>query len=207
MCKSIKTIIVLLLFASGSTSWTMPGLLEDGSLNREEIQKLYFDGEFEPVAAALEQFRKINPQASEEDRIFMYKYLSVVYAANSETRDKAESYMYQLLKLVPAVDLMDMYISDSIKAIFNKVKTEYQARNQPAAPKEQKKQSDPVVVKKPDPAPAPQAPAEKEADKPEPNRRWIWWTAGGLAVAGAVTAFVLLSGDEEPDPNDSFTNY
>jgi len=164
----------------------VPGLNEDGSLNKETIKEFYFGGDFPNVLNALEHFRKNNPDASKEDLIFVYKYLGVVYASDPETKDRAESYMYQLLKLIPAVDLVDMYISDNIESIFRTVKERFyrmEKRQNPAGSS--------IATSK-----------SSSSDKEVPlhKNRTVWMVAGGFAVVTAVTLFLIFSnGDEEPE--------
>ncbi|MBF0433287.1 MAG: hypothetical protein HQK83_18555, partial [Fibrobacteria bacterium] len=118
----------LLISAFCTSSWAITGLNSDFSLNKEEIKNHYFEGEFDTVRTALEHFRKNMKGASRVDSVFVYKYLAVICAAYPESKLEAESYMYQLLKLSPSVELLDMYISDTIQAIFSKVRTEYKVR-------------------------------------------------------------------------------
>jgi hypothetical protein len=179
------------------TGWSIPGITPEGLIDREKITEFYFDGDFQKVMHALEHFRKNNPNAAKDDRIFMFKYLSVVYAANPDTRDKAESYMYQLLKMVPTATLIDMYISDSIKAIFKNVKEEYQARMQYLDSKKSTEPDQKQVSAEPPPSPKTGADKDPSPGKNGRSKKWIWWTVGGVTVAGAVTAFVLLSGNNE----------
>ncbi|MFC1585356.1 hypothetical protein ACFL5V_07405 [Fibrobacterota bacterium] len=194
--------LVVLLLYTASTAWAVPGLKPDGTLDREKISEFYFDGEFQKVSAALETFRKQNPSAGDEDRIFVYKYLSVVYAANPGTRDKAESYMYQLLKLVPTATLLDMYVSDNIKSIFKNVREEYEERMKYAEP--EATSAKPVEQET---APAPDslssvseesaATPEVPEKKPERSRKWIWWTLGGAAVVAVVVVFIILGSEDD----------
>jgi hypothetical protein len=160
-------------------------------------EKLYFDGDFEQVIKTLEDYRKQNPDADTTARMFMYKYLGVVYSSIPEARDKGESYFFQLLRITTEVTLVDMYVSDKIKKIFEGVKQEYAERQaflekQQAADRmlaedqEEKKPDEPVSEKE-----------EKPEKKEKKSHSWIWWTAGGVAVAGAVAAFILLSSEED----------
>jgi len=122
----MKTVIICLLIIFNGFS--ISGLNPDGSLDQDRIYALYFDGNFEEVRHILETFRKEQPSPSENDKVFMYKYLGIVYAANPETRDQAESYLYQLLKLKPTIEVLDMYISENIKVIFKNVKKDYELK-------------------------------------------------------------------------------
>lgn len=192
---------ILLLCSAG---WSLEGLNADGSLNRDKIQEMYFEGEFSKVTQSLETFRKMNPSPATEEKIFIYKYLSVVYAANPETREKGESYMYQLLKIIPTASLIDMYISDTIQAIFNKVRMDFEARM-----KFQAKQESPqpetgvqaLTINEPDsPKPSPQ-PTQDTGSKKKKSKSWVYWTMGGAVLAGTVAGFILLSGGEDPPPD------
>jgi hypothetical protein len=189
------------LFLAVQTGWCSAGINPDGSLNRETITKFYMNGDFQDVIDALEEFRKHNPSPSREDQIFIYKHLSVVYASNPETKDKAESYMYQLLKLVPTIDLIDMYISDNIESIFLRVKERYQRMEKQREPSDQSRAA----------SPGPEARAgageERKSGKDTKNRKWIWWAAGGTAVVGVVTVFLLASGGEESGDINTISNY
>ena len=117
-CKTIISFVLLTL----STTFAQ---LDPDALDRKKVNDYYFDGEFEPVILELELFIKTHPNMSKRDRIFAYKHLSVVFAADPTTRLKGESYMYQLLKLAPTIEILDMYVSDNIKSIFNNVRTDY----------------------------------------------------------------------------------
>lgn len=77
----LRPIALLLLLVTGAFS---------SNLDKESIKELYFDGEFKAVAEGLESFLETEEDLSDEDRIFAYKYLSVVHAANPDTRKKAE---------------------------------------------------------------------------------------------------------------------
>jgi len=155
------------------------GLNADGSLDRPKISKAYFEGDFDQVVEALEAFRKLHPDPTREDRIYTYKYLSVIYAAKPETRAKAESYMYQLLKIMPSIELMDLYISDNIESIFNTVRARYEQQQRYGLDSGQGSR--------------PAAGAAKPVQAADPALSWVWWTAGAVGIAAAVAGFVYLS--------------
>ncbi len=168
-------------------------------LDKTKINQWYFDGEFEKVRDSLETYRKSGELLSRDDSIYVYKHLSVVYAAKEESREKAESYMYQLLKLVPTIDLIDMYISDNIESIFNKVKERYQRLNQEPREKENLQAADLSNT-----SAATQMKLNKStpASGPKKNKSWIWWTAGGTGVAALVTLFII-SGSNGDSPTQT----
>ncbi|HLP43051.1 MAG TPA: hypothetical protein VK465_16205 [Fibrobacteria bacterium] len=161
------------------------GFKIDGSLDKEAISAAYFEGEFNNVLPPLETYRQNFPEtATKEDSIFVYKYLSVIYAADTATKARAISCMVQLLKLTPAISLIDLYISDQIQSLFNSVKKDFL---------EQQK-----YVRNFD---ANGYPISRDGEKPK-SRKWVWWTLGGLGTAAAVTgAIVLLSDNEEEEPS------
>ena len=125
----------------------------------------------------------------------MYKYLSVIYAADSTTRNKAESYMVQLLKLMPTIELVDMYISDSIEAIFKNVQEKYLMQQQYVRHHDDlgrplqdstsgKAQPEPTVAKQ----------------KPDHSLQWIWWTVGGVGLSATVAGGYYLFHEKPSKP-------
>jgi len=164
----------------------------EGTLDKAAISHAYFEGEFSRVLPPLEAYRQSFPgNAKKEDSIFVYKYLSVIYAADPKTRQKAESYMVQLIKLMPTIELIDLYISDNIESIFKNVKQSYEQqqayvrghdeygrdKNHGKNGTEEKSVA-PVKIKE------------------ERSHKWIWWTLGGVGTAAiATTAYFVLNGD------------
>jgi hypothetical protein len=188
--------------APGAARKIPDGIRADGSLDRDRVHNLYMEGEFDKVQEALEHYRHSVDSLAGADRIFVYKYLGVIYSARPETRVKGEGYLYSLLHLVPTITLLDMYISDAVESIFKGVKERYQTvamerrsaeAGEAAAPME----SGPAQAAKP----AGAAPSGKPAAREASSRRsgpskWPYIAAAGAATAGAVVAFVLLSGSE-----------
>ncbi|MBF0431090.1 MAG: hypothetical protein HQK83_07420 [Fibrobacteria bacterium] len=165
-------------------------------INQAQIKAAYLEGEFEKIRTELETYRKTNPNSSQEDKIFMFKYLGVVYATDANTKDKAESYMYQLLKLAPNIELLDMYVSEKINLMFQDVKNEYKRRKQYTQqydeygrPKSISTKSSSALSNVTETVPV------QSKKQPKKNAAWIGWTLGCLAVATAVTIFLLLSQD------------
>jgi hypothetical protein len=113
--------VLSLVFASGVAQAAF-GFKLDGSLDKDAISHAYFEGDFRRILPPLEAFRASLAKKTKDDSIFVFKYLSVIYAADSSTRPKAESYMVQLVKMKPTIELIDLYISDNIEAIFTGVK-------------------------------------------------------------------------------------
>ena len=90
-------------------------------LDQKRIHALYNDGDFDAVVSALEAFVRRSGGYPRADSVFVAKHLAVVYSANPATREKGKYYMYQLLELLPSAKLVDMYVSDEIDRIFEKV--------------------------------------------------------------------------------------
>lgn len=177
------------------------GIRADGSLDRERVHNLYMEGEFDKVQTALEHFRHSVDSLVGADRIFVYKYLGVIYSARPETRVKGEGYLYSLLHLVPTITLLDMYISDAVESIFKGVKERYhtvamERRNADAGMSGAQAEPEPVEAARPAGSP----PGKYASGAGSPGRsgpsRWPYIAAAGVATAGAVAAFVLLSGSE-----------
>jgi hypothetical protein len=98
-------------------------------LDFSSIEKSYLDGELQDIKVTLEDFLKENSRtASRQDLIFAYKYLGVIYAADSISQPKAESYFHQLFTLAPRIEIMDLYPSARIQETFRRVKMEFKAR-------------------------------------------------------------------------------
>lgn len=162
------------------------GFKLDGTLDKEAISHAYFEGEFSRVLPPLEMYRQSIPaNATREDSIFVYKYLSVIYAADSTTRPKAESFMVQLIKLMPTIELIDLYISDNIQAIFKNVKSEYLKQQE--------------YVRDHDEYGHPKNSPEKTALKSDRKNNSVWWFAGSVGAAAAIgTVVYFYNPDEEP---------
>ncbi len=98
------------------------------TLNQRDIHSVYNEGDFDKVITLIENFTKSNKTYSRADSIFISKHLAVVYSANPKTREKGKYYMYRLLEMLPSAELVDMFVSDEIDRIFDKVRKEFLAR-------------------------------------------------------------------------------
>lgn len=171
------------------------------SLDQSRVHDIYNEGDFEKVVAVIDSFTRVNKTFSLEDSIFIAKHLAVVYTANPATREKGKSYMFRLLDLVPSAKIVDMFVSDEIDRIFDKVKEEFVVRQKVLG----RKQSSPIEVnrfaldkmdvKTPTTGSStPKSSAQKSSSRP------MYWVAGGVAVvaiSGAAAYFLLQP--EEPD--------
>jgi hypothetical protein len=200
----MRIIVLFLVLIIQSALAAVDGLNADGSLDRSKISKAYFEGDFDKVVIALETFRKLQPNPTKEDKIYAYKYLSVIYAAKPETRAKAESFMYQLLKLMPSIELMDLYISDNIEAIFNSVRLRFEHQSKIGLDSGQgNKQTAPAssVAANGSSGYDPKSPLNSaSSSKPgkqnpeiKSNSHWGLWTAGVVGVAVVAAGYFILS--------------
>lgn len=183
----VASSFAILLFATlcfATPSIAGFGFKLDGTLDKDAISHAYFEGEFHRVLPPLETFRQSFPgNATREDSIFTYKYLAVIYAADATTRAKAESYMVQLLKLMPTIELIDLYISDNIQAIFKNVKSDFLKQQEYVRDHDSygnpKQTNDSIPTKAKSPGTA------------------VWWFAGSVGLAAAVGTAVYLYEPEE----------
>jgi hypothetical protein len=178
----MKTLILIALLAIHS--FAAFGFKLDGTLDKEAISHAYFEGEFDRILPPLEAYRQAFPTFStKDDSIFVYKYLSVIYAADPSTRKKGESCMVQLIKMKPAIELIDLYISDNIASIFKDVKSNYFQQQKYV------REHDLVGNEKQQP----------EIKPKNHSTKWIWWSLGGIGTAAvATTVYFTLNRDHAP---------
>ena len=211
-------IAAFFLLAIASPGFAVKGINPDGTLDKPTISKAYFEGEFWTVINALEAFRKTGYNKNREDSVYAFKYLSVVYAADPTTRVKAESYMYQLIRMMPTIDLLDLYISDNIQSIFVKVKSDYEKieshkepDNTSAAGTGKNAVAPAAKPAQPAAAPAnaqagyPAAPATPAAPAGEPAKKksglkvWAPLALGGVGIAAGTFLLVSLGSESGSD--------
>ena len=150
------------------------GLVKE-SLDQAKIHDVYNSGDFEPVISVLEAFVKRNKTYSQSDSVFIAKHLAVVYSANPATREKGKYYMFRLLELLPSAKLIDMYVSEEVDRIFDKVREEFVGRQRGFG-------VEPKTINLPD-RPG-RTPASDPEVKPKESHAWIVWScvAGGTAL-------------------------
>ncbi len=196
------------------------GVNADGTLDKKVVSQAYFEGEFWTVITALETFRKSGVKCTREDSVYTFKYLSVIYAADATTRNKAESYMYQLLKMMPTIDLLDLYISDNIESIFKKVKNDYDriekirpegiAANPPQGPDSSKSRAQAASAPAKNSSP-PDETAQANSATPQPQegksksgiKPWVPITIAGVGVVAASVTYLVLSQSNSSNQNAS----
>jgi hypothetical protein len=169
------------------------------ALDQKMIHAVYTDGDFEGVLSIIESFTAANPLYSKSDSVFIAKHLAVIYTANPATREKGKHYMFRLLELLPSAKIVDMFVSDEIDHIFEKVREEYIVRKESlgeAAPTQLESNqfaTDRMTMS---------ATSHREAPAPERKKatHTVAWVVGGtavLAAAGTLIYFLLPSTDQD----------
>jgi hypothetical protein len=169
----------------------------------------YTNGDFEVVLTHIEGYQKRHPRHSLADSIFIAKHLAVVHASNPQTREKGRYHMFRMLEMDPSADLVDMFISQDLDVMFEKVRKEFLVRQNrgqkaltPYAPTPHSK-VDPPKAEKVDRLPP--APIAEAAPKKSGNT-WIWIAGGAAVAAGAVTAYYLTLNQTSEGKNTPLDN-
>jgi hypothetical protein len=194
-----------LLFAVAARAAAPAAAPAPDKLDQKRIHADYNDGNFEKVIASLEGFMATHKSYSFEDSVFIAKHLAVVYTANPDTREKGKYYMYRLLAMLPSAKLVDMYVSDEIDRIFDKVREEFMTRQKsfgvdtakvsiPAqSPSRENRDAAAARSAAPAQGPARPRPEAKEGGKPSSHKA-VYLAAGGTAlVALGVAAYFVFS--------------
>lgn len=178
--------------ANSASSTAAKGVAGPAVLDQKRIHAIYGEGDFERVIAAIDSFTHANTTYSLDDSVFIAKHLAVIYTANPATREKGKSYMFRLLTLLPSAKIVDMFVSDEIDHIFEKVREEYTVRQEqlgqdkPTHQESSRYANDKMTM---------QARNDPETADPPRERTGIaahpyYWIAGGVTVI-AVTGAVL----------------
>lgn len=171
---------------SGDTAAAIP----PHGLNQALIQADYVNGDFEKVQLEITRFQSQNSSYSRGDSLCIARHLAVIHSANPLTVEVGKHWMYELFKLDTMATLNDMYVSEDIDRLFNKVRVEFMARSKPKA------------------APPPQPAVAQATQKPgaetkgssqtatfSTNSTWkksVYWMLGGAAAAAAATTAIVL---------------
>ncbi len=181
--------------------------LKGDKLDTEAVSAAYMDAEFESIKKGLENFLKRSGAAiAPEEKAIAFKYLGVIYGADERTVAKSETYFHLMLELAPNIQIIDMYPSDRVKAIFERVKIEFMA----------KKEYDTKYDAMGNPihnsggggrvtAPASSSPSERKAGSGQiqgsGGRKWLWWGAGLLAAGAGIALYIWTDSSSEPERN------
>ncbi len=171
------------------------------TVDQNAIHNAYNEGDFDAVLKLTEQFTGGKETYSRADSVYVCKHLAVVYSANPKTREKGKFYMYRMLEMLPSAELVDMYVSDEVDRIFDKVRKEFKMRQKNFG-------VDTTLISLPEKGAAAGTAGEASAATPAAERPKsgaqgrktdpIWyWVAGGAVLAGAgIAAIVLMQPDE-----------
>ncbi len=181
------------------------------TLDTAAVHDLYNDGDFDKVLSALEPHLQAKTPISREESVFVFKHLGVIFSKDASTREKGKYCFRKLFDLDPKAQILDMYATDDIYAVFRTVhdewalshpefaKTESSVTPQPQAIPQQTPSTVSAVqpaTSQTKPLPQQTKPAQASAGK---QTDWkIWSIAGGAAVVTAgVAAWFLLSQSPE----------
>ena len=208
--KTMNTFLIAMFFAFAARTLegaapTSTASADPDILNQKKIHADYNEGNFEKVTSELEGFMSRNKTYSLEDSVFIAKHLAVVYSANPETREKGKYYMFRLLAMLPSAKLIDMYVSDEIDRIFDKVREEFLARqksfgvdsSQMSLPAKSPSNRQPAAANG-DPGdsapPANRTAANQTSAKSRKRNTTPFLVAGGTAiVAAGVTSYFMFA--------------
>ncbi len=98
------------------------------TVDQKKIHAEYGDGNFETVTQILEDYRARHDHYRVADSVLVAKYLGVIYASNPNTREKGKYWLYKMLQMDPAQDLVDLYVGEEVQGTFEKVRQEFIVR-------------------------------------------------------------------------------
>ncbi len=171
-----------------------PLLVGAVTIDQKAIHSAYNEGDFDAVIRLTNQFTSGKASYIRSDSLFVFKHLAVVYSANPETREKGKYFMYRMLEMFPSAELVEMYVSDDVDRIFDKVRKEFMTRQKNFG-------VDTTQISLPQKAGSASASPMSETAGAKPkkggmNPIWYWVAGGAVAVGAGVTAVLLMQSDE-----------
>ncbi len=172
-------------------------------LDQNWIHNVYREGDFDVVVALIDTFTNHNATYSKDDSVFIAKHLAVIYSANPTTRELGKNYMFRLLDLLPSAKIVDMFVSDEIDHIFEKVREEYIVRQQSMGQETPNHfESNQYAANKlamQDKTDQGKASASDDKKKKSSSHTGYWIAGGVTLVAVAGTAFYFLQPKKSAD--------
>jgi hypothetical protein len=183
------------LFMLATTTWSAVNHLDRAAIKHE-----YQDGNFESVTRRISDFQLHNTTYTRDDSLFIAKNLAVIYCSNPATREKGKYWMNQMLRITPTAHLLDMYVSEDIDHVFEKVRSEYLATHPTTASANTptvKTASPPSEIKPGFTNSRNTSNAQMESNH---SSGTVWWWTGGLAAMAAVgtVAYLVVSDNQSP---------
>ncbi len=116
--KTLKTLfIALCVFSFPSFSQVV---------DQETIMEELENGNVEKAEKHLVEFLTGEDRITEEDSLFIYRNLGIIYSLDSKKRVLAKEYFINMLKIDPAAHLVDTYASNATLAFFRQTKKLFQ---------------------------------------------------------------------------------
>jgi hypothetical protein len=183
------------LFMLATTTWSAVN-----HLDRAAIQHEYQDGNFESVTRRISEFQLHNTAYTRDDSLFIAKNLAVIYCSNPATREKGKYWMNQMLRITPTAHLLDMYVSEDIDHVFEKVRSEYLATHPSSASTNSPAVNTPLLPSEAKPVIAKSRNTSNAKLESTHSSGAVWWWTGGLAAMAAVgtVAYLVVSDNQSP---------
>ncbi|MDB5047519.1 MAG: hypothetical protein JWO30_590 [Fibrobacteres bacterium] len=184
------------LIGAGALSNPLPPVKK---LPRKQLESVYRNGDLDSVVIYVKMGRPRVVFLDRSDSSLAFKYLGVIYAADSKTREKGRYYFNQLLRLDNQASITDLLPGESARSVFKEVREEFFELNPNLA--------QPANAAPPPVAAAPPIAAEEDSETPQaltpfpvpvaPKKQshtWMWVTGGvvGVVAAGAGAAIFLI---------------
>ena len=202
----VNAVFFAAVFLAPAAAKPKPAAVKPGSpaisaqpvvLDQKKVHAIYSEGDFDAVIAVIDTFTRANPTYPKADSVFIAKHLAVIYTANPATREKGKNYMFRLLDLLPSAKIVDMFVSDEIDHIFEKVREEFVIRQEymgkavPTSLESNQYAADKMNRRTPRDSTAKPAPKPASGEK---SGHAMLWTAGGLTVVtiAAATTYYML---------------
>lgn len=122
----LRSIAWISAFFLGCLSWVSAQSAD--TLNPTALMQAYSEGEFESLTRQLEDFRAQHAVCRKSDSALVAKFLGVIYVANPASREKGKYWFYKLLQIDPRAELVDLFVSEEIQGVFDRVRQELIAR-------------------------------------------------------------------------------
>jgi hypothetical protein len=177
-------------------------------LDTAAAHAIYTDGDFDEVIAKLEPYLTQKLPMSRAESLFVFKHLGVIFSKDAASREKGKYCFRKLFDLNPEAQILDMYATDDIYAVFRLVRDEWALSHPEYAAANATASTNSTAAANPSisstSAPIGSRPAgrdERAATTHSGSKdQWKMWSiAGGAALvtAGVATWFLVSQPDEK----------